>query len=435
MKKKILAYSLLLLPISVMAQSAFDIYQFSQREMRGTARYMSMAGAFGALGGDLSAINLNPGGIGIYRSSDVGITFDFDLGSTTAESGSSSVATDRFKFYCTNAGYVGAMRLDSDIMPNINWGFTYNRAASFNRHYRGTINNLSGSFSNYMAGVTAGSGVSLDDLTYDSYYKGFNPYLDGSAGWMDILAYNSYVTNVVDNSIQGLWGDGTKGTAAFETFESGGIDDFTFNFGGNVANTLYWGMSLGISSIEHNLDTYYDENLQNAYVSVTYNDPTDGNDYEEITYEGYGPSGVAIIVETLTDNRNRTAGNIRHYFSKYGGNLGSTGCVSFMFKEKGIIAVDAESTEENKIEEDAIEAGASDFIFDDDCYMIYTEKEDYHNVHNYLEKKGYTFISSEIGMVPDSYITLPDEEAEKVNVLLDILDEDEDIKNVWHNLK
>ena len=282
MKKKILAYSLLLLPVSVMAQSAFDIYQFSQREMRGTARYMSMAGAFGALGGDLSAINLNPGGIGIYRSSDVGITFDFDLGSTTAESGSSSVATDRFKFYCNNAGYVGAMRLDSDIMPNINWGFTYNRAASFNRHYRGTINNLSGSFSNYMAGVTAGSGVSLDDLTYDSYYKGFNPYLDGSAGWMDILAYNSYVTNVVDNSIQGLWGDGTKGTAAFETFESGGIDDFTFNFGGNVANTLYWGMSLGISSIEHNLDTYYDENLQNAYVSVTYNDPTDGNDYEEI---------------------------------------------------------------------------------------------------------------------------------------------------------
>ncbi len=282
MKKKILAYSLLLLPVSVMAQSAFDIYQFSQREMRGTARYMSMAGAFGALGGDLSAINLNPGGIGIYRSSDVGITFDFDIGSTTTESGNSSVATDRFKFYCNNAGYVGALRLDSEIMPNINWGFTYNRAASFNRHYRGTINNLSGSFSNYMAGVTAGSGVSLDDLTYDSYYKGFNPYLDGNAGWMDILAYNSFMTNAVDNSIQGLWGDGTKGAATFETFESGGIDDFTFNFGGNVANTLYWGMSLGISSIEHNLDTYYGENLQNAYVSVTYNDPTDGNDYEEI---------------------------------------------------------------------------------------------------------------------------------------------------------
>jgi len=161
----------------------------------------------------------------------------------------------------------------------------------------------------------------------------------------------------------------------------------------------------------------------------------DGNDYEEITYEGYGPSGVAIIVETLTDNRNRTAGNIRHYFSKYGGNLGSTGCVSFMFKEKGIIVIDAEDVDESKIEEDAIEAGAGDFIVDDDCYVIYTDKEDYSSVHNYLEEKGYTFVSSEIGMVPDNYVTLPDEEAEKVNVLLDILDEDEDIKNVWHNLK
>ncbi len=161
----------------------------------------------------------------------------------------------------------------------------------------------------------------------------------------------------------------------------------------------------------------------------------DGNDYEEITYEGYGPSGVAIIVETLTDNRNRTAGNIRHYFSKYGGNLGSTGCVSFMFKEKGIIVIDAEEVDESKIEEDAIEAGAGDFIVDDDCYIIYTDKEDYSSVHDYLEKKGYTFVSSEIGMVPDNYVTLSDEEAEKVNVLLDILDEDEDIKNVWHNLK
>ncbi len=162
---------------------------------------------------------------------------------------------------------------------------------------------------------------------------------------------------------------------------------------------------------------------------------SDGNDYEEITYEGYGPSGVAIIVETLTDNRNRTAGNIRHYFSKYGGNLGSTGCVSFMFKEKGIIVIDAEEVEESKIEEDAIEAGAGDFIVDDDCYVIYTDKEDYSFVHDYLEKKGYQFISSEIGMVPDNYVTLSDEEADKVNVLLDILDEDEDIKSVWHNLK
>ena len=161
----------------------------------------------------------------------------------------------------------------------------------------------------------------------------------------------------------------------------------------------------------------------------------EGADFEDITYEGYGPHGVAIIAEALTDNRNRTAGNMRHYFSKYGGNLGSTGCVSFMFSKKGILIIDTEGIDASLLEEDAIEAGASDFIQDDDCFVIYTEKEDYENIYKYLESKGYKFISSEIGMVPDNYMLLSEEEEEKVNVLLDILEEDEDIKNVWCNLK
>ena len=161
----------------------------------------------------------------------------------------------------------------------------------------------------------------------------------------------------------------------------------------------------------------------------------DGSTYEEITYEGYGPFGTAIIIEALTDNRNRTAGNIRHYFSKYGGNMGSTGCVSFMFKEKGIIVIDSESIDESSFEEDVIESGALDFVKDEDCFVVYTEKEDYEVVYEYLKNKGYEFISSEVGMVPDNYVSLSEEESEKVNVLLDVLDEDEDIKNVWHNLK
>ena len=161
----------------------------------------------------------------------------------------------------------------------------------------------------------------------------------------------------------------------------------------------------------------------------------DGCTYEEITYEGYGPFGTAIIIEALTDNRNRTAGNIRHYFSKYGGNMGSTGCVSFMFKEKGIIVIDSESIDESSFEEDVIESGAIDFVKDEDFFVVYTEKEDYEVVYEYLKNKGYEFISSEVGMVPDNYVSLSEEESEKVNVLLDILDEDEDIKNVWHNLK
>lgn len=161
----------------------------------------------------------------------------------------------------------------------------------------------------------------------------------------------------------------------------------------------------------------------------------DANNYEEITYEGYGPSGVAIIVKTLTDNRNRTAGNLRHYFSKYGGNLGSTGCVSFMFTQKGVIVIDLEETDFSKLEEEAIESGAVDFIKDDDCFIIYTEKEDYENIYNYFKNNKYKIISSEIGMVPETYVNLSDEESEKVNILLDVLDEDEDITNVWHNLK
>ncbi len=161
----------------------------------------------------------------------------------------------------------------------------------------------------------------------------------------------------------------------------------------------------------------------------------DANNYEEITYEGYGPSGVAIIVKTLTDNRNRTAGNLRHYFSKYGGNLGSTGCVSFMFTQKGVIVIDLEETDFPKLEEEAIESGAVDFIKDDDCFIVYTEKEDYENIYNYFKDNKYKIISSEIGMVPETYVNLSDEESEKVNILLDVLDEDEDITNVWHNLK
>ena len=278
---KYIIVSTLLLPMaaSLMAQSAFDLYQYSQRDMRGTARYMSMAGAFTALGGALSAINLNPGGIGIYRSSDVGITLDFNIGSSTTESSTSKVDTDRFKFYCNNAGYVGASRLDSDVMPNINWGFTYNRAASFNRHYRGVVGNISNSFSNYMAGVANNNGTPVEDLAFGDY---FDPYIDGNAGWMEILAYNSYLINMVDGRYQGLMGNGTTGSATFETIESGGVDDFTFNFGGNLSNVLYWGVSIGISSIEHNIDTYYGENLQNAEVIGYYHDQSTGQDYEQL---------------------------------------------------------------------------------------------------------------------------------------------------------
>ncbi len=161
----------------------------------------------------------------------------------------------------------------------------------------------------------------------------------------------------------------------------------------------------------------------------------DGSEFESITYEGYGPYGVAMIIETLTDNRNRTAGNLRHYFSKYGGNLGSTGCVSFMFSQKGIIILENSNNNISQIEESIIESGAIDFEVEDENIIIYTKKEDYELVYNFLKSKKYNIISSELALVPDNYTELNSEESDKINILLDILDEDEDVKNVYHNLK
>lgn len=162
---------------------------------------------------------------------------------------------------------------------------------------------------------------------------------------------------------------------------------------------------------------------------------TDSSSYESITYEGYGPCGIAVIVETLTDNRNRTAGDIRHYFDKYGGNLGTQGCVSFMFTQKGLIVIEKEDNDEDKLMEDALEAGAADFSSEsDDVYEIYTEPEDFGTVMEELEKKGYEFVSADVSMIPSTYTKIEDQEAaEKMLKLLDILDDNDDVQNVWTN--
>lgn len=160
----------------------------------------------------------------------------------------------------------------------------------------------------------------------------------------------------------------------------------------------------------------------------------DGEKYEAITYEGYGPSGVAVIVETLTDNRNRTAGDLRHYFDKFGGNLGTPGCVSFMFSKKGVIVVEKTDLNEDKVMEDALEAGALDFLSDENVFEIYTDPDDFSSIREALEKKNYEFVSAEIEMVPSTYSTIVEEEnATKMQKLLDTLDDNDDVQNVWHN--
>ena len=161
---------------------------------------------------------------------------------------------------------------------------------------------------------------------------------------------------------------------------------------------------------------------------------TGGNDYEELIYEGYGPCGVAGVVETLTDNRNRTAGEMRHYFDKCGGNLGQSGSVMFMFDRKGVIAIEGEGLSEDDVMEAALEAGAEDFSFDGDVFEITTEPNDLGTVRDALEEKGYSFLSAEVQYIPQTMSAIDDEEmVVKMEKLIDMLEDNDDVQAIWHN--
>ena len=160
-----------------------------------------------------------------------------------------------------------------------------------------------------------------------------------------------------------------------------------------------------------------------------------GDNYESITYEGYGPSGVAVMVETMTDSRNRTAGNVRHHFDKFGGNMGASGCVAWNFTKKGVLVIDNEDEdyEEDEVMMDALDAGASDFEAEETVFTIYTEPDDFNAVADALGKK-YTFVSAQIEQVPNEYKKLESEEDIKMmEKLIDAFEDDDDVQNVWHN--
>ena len=157
--------------------------------------------------------------------------------------------------------------------------------------------------------------------------------------------------------------------------------------------------------------------------------------YDEITYEGYGPCGVAVIVKATTDNRNRTAGEVRHYFDKFGGNLGQNGCVSYLFEEKGVIVIErTDAIDEDKLMECALEAGAEDFGGEDECFEIYTVSSDLYAVKEALEAAGYAIVSAETDMIPQNYVTLENEDDIKhMQLLLDNLEDNDDVSEVYHN--
>ena len=179
-------------------------------------------------------------------------------------------------------------------------------------------------------------------------------------------------------------------------------------------------------------------NVPNDNIQRTIKKFTDNSDinYEEITYEGYGPSGVAVIVETSTDNRNRTAGNVRAWFSKYGGNLGQNGCVGYLFEEKGVIVIidEDEEIEEDVIMEHALECGAEDIKCDEGEYTIYTDPADLDAVRDAIIAQGYKIDTADLAKVPSTYVALESEEdVENMQKMLDKFNEDDDVNAVYTN--
>ena len=156
--------------------------------------------------------------------------------------------------------------------------------------------------------------------------------------------------------------------------------------------------------------------------------------YETITYEGYGPEGTAVIVEALTDNKNRTAGNVRYAFTKNGGNMGTVGCVGFMFQSKGEIIIEkTDETDEDELMMMALDAGAEDFAAEDEVFVITTAPEEFGSVREALEANGIEFLEAEVKMIPDTYTEIGEEAAKKFQKMLDMLEDDDDVQNVYHN--
>lgn len=156
--------------------------------------------------------------------------------------------------------------------------------------------------------------------------------------------------------------------------------------------------------------------------------------YESVTYEGYGAGGIAVIVEALTDNRNRTASEVRHGFDKYGGSLGATGCVSWMFERKGVLVIEkTDKTDEDEIMMAALEAGAMDVETEDEVIEITTSVSDFGEVHEKMEADGYVFLVAELQMVPENTVDLSGDKLQSVQTMLEVLEDSDDVQNVYHN--
>lgn len=290
MKKSILATVVAAMPTMMFAQSAVDLYQTSQTELRGTARFMSMAGAFGALGGDMSTMRQNPAGIGVYRRSEVGVTLDVDIQNSKFSSLGESATNRQTKAACDNFGYIGSVRLDSDIMPFFTWGASYGRTVSFDRVYKGMIPSLSNSLSNYIAANVA-NGFTADELN-GKYVDGngqvssYNPYYESDVPWLGALGYASFMVDPTQpgaTTYDGLFQNGSFGDASINVRERGYVDEYNISFGGNFVNTVYWGLSFGITDMNFTRESYYDEQIGHARIMLDDGQRVDGGSYNGLS--------------------------------------------------------------------------------------------------------------------------------------------------------
>lgn len=264
MNKTLLATLLVALPAAAMAQSAVDAMSISQSDIRGTARFMSMGGAFTALGGDMSTLNQNPAGIGIYRSSEISLSAGVDIMSSKSVADGFSNSMSRTRFNCNNFGYIGAIRLNSETMPFFQWGASYSRVASFDRNYSGRLtDNLQTSYTNLVADYTTADGFTNEELCETNSY---NPFYDSYAPWSSILMFNGYGINPTAagaNSYAGLYNYDTTapGSAEYMINEKGHVDEYSINFGGNIAETVFWGLGVGITDLDFRQTAYYGESF------------------------------------------------------------------------------------------------------------------------------------------------------------------------------
>lgn len=284
MKKKFIATAAVLaaMPFGLAAQSAVDAYNITPTELRGTARFVSMGGAFTSLGGDLSTLTQNPAGIGVYRRSEVGLTFDVSIrkfsthtSPATFENGQTFngvLKTNKTKADFDNFGYIGTARLNG-ALRNFNWGVSYNRLSSFHREYTGYNAATTGSLSNYIAGFSNGYPATgeggLDFITNSNGADVYNPYTDSGNDWLSILAYTGGMINLqpgTSDRYQGLFKSNTVGDAAYRVSEQGYVDEYNIDFGGNVSDIVYWGIGVGINDLSYRRDVLYSESMADAAI-------------------------------------------------------------------------------------------------------------------------------------------------------------------------